>query len=93
MLVSFTHVHIINGVTIVHSHPYDNNPTDHKHTGAELQLLQQLSTIQQTDSCSFVYVVKAFFTYETELNTQPVFHNHLYHLNKAIQLRAPPFCI
>lgn len=93
MLVSFTHVHIINGVTIVHSHPYDKSPTDHQHTGAELQLLHQLSTIQQTDSCLFVYVIKTYFTYETELNAQPVFHNHVCKLNKASQLRAPPFSI
>lgn len=90
VVASFTHVHIINGVTIVHSHPYDKNPTEHQHTGTELQLLHQLSTIQQAGSCSFDYVVQSFYSYETTLNTQPVFHNPICILNKAIQLRAPP---
>ena len=43
----FTHTHIVNGVTIVHSHPYQSDSRDnpgHEHTGAELQLIQYLST-------------------------------------------------
>lgn len=43
----FTHTHIVNGVTIVHSHPFltdeDGNLT-HEHTPAEIQLIQVLST-------------------------------------------------
>lgn len=43
----FTHSHVVNGVTIVHSHPYvsndDGSPT-HEHTGAEIQLIQFLTT-------------------------------------------------
>lgn len=43
----FTHTHIIGGVTIVHSHFYgtdeEGKPT-HEHTGAEIQLIQYLST-------------------------------------------------
>lgn len=43
----FTHTHIVNGVTIVHSHPYstdsEGNPT-HEHSGVEIQLIQTLST-------------------------------------------------
>lgn len=92
-IISFTHVHIINGVTIVHSHPYHHNAdgtTDHEHTGTELQLLHQLSTIQQVGSCLFDYTVKAYTSYEITLNSQPVVHTHLCQLNKAVQLRAPP---
>ena len=47
-IISFTHVHIVNGVTIVHSHPYNkqtNPPSDHQHTGQQLQLYQQFSSI------------------------------------------------
>lgn len=43
----FTHSHIVGGVTIVHSHWYktdaEGNPT-HEHTGAEIQLIQALTT-------------------------------------------------
>lgn len=42
----FTHTHVINGVTIVHSHPYqsdkDGKPM-HEHSGTEIQLIQVLS--------------------------------------------------
>ncbi|NDV70275.1 hypothetical protein [Dysgonomonas sp. 25] len=42
----FTHTHIVNGITIVHSHPYapDNDGyPHHEHSGAEIQLISQLS--------------------------------------------------
>lgn len=42
----FTHSHVINGVTIVHSHPFaeDNEGKPlHQHTGAEIQLINILS--------------------------------------------------
>lgn len=42
----FTHSHVINGVTIVHSHPYKadtNGDTSHEHSGTELQLINALS--------------------------------------------------
>lgn len=45
-IIAFTHVHIVNGVTIVHSHPYhktDDGRPDHEHGYAEFQLLHQLS--------------------------------------------------
>ncbi|MDH8701131.1 hypothetical protein M2138_000470 [Dysgonomonadaceae bacterium PH5-43] len=44
----FSHSHVINCVTIVHSHPFakdsEGNPT-HQHTGTELQLIEHLSSI------------------------------------------------
>lgn len=93
MIVSFTHVHIINGVTIVHAHPYNDDSPNHTHTGTELQLLHQLSTIQQIGSCTFDYVIKPFYSYETTLDTQPVAHRHICKAYEAIRLRAPPFFI
>ena len=50
-IIAFTHVHIVNGVTIVHSHPYhktDDGRPDHEHGYAEFQLLHQLSVLQIT---------------------------------------------
>ena len=43
-LVSFTffaHVHVVNGVTIVHSHPFKKGAA-HKHSTVELQLIHFL---------------------------------------------------
>jgi len=45
-LTLFSHVHVVNGVTIVHSHPYKKG-TPHQHSLFELihiQLLSQLTT-------------------------------------------------
>lgn len=91
-IISFTHVHIINGVTIVHSHLYPNNAdgTQQEHTGTELQLLHQLSTIQQIGSCLADCTVDPCYTFETTLNNQLVFYFHVSKQNKTVQLRAPP---
>lgn len=43
----FTHTHIINGVTIVHSHPFESDESgnsSHTHNGATIQLIQVLSS-------------------------------------------------
>lgn len=39
-VVSFTHVHIINGVTIAHSHPFTS---EHQHSGSQYFQLELLS--------------------------------------------------
>lgn len=92
-IVSFTHVHIINGVTIVHAHPYQNNEdgANHEHTGTELQLLHQLSTIQQAGSSLFDFTITPAYAYETTLNIQDVAYSPLNKINKAVRLRAPPY--
>ena len=59
-IIAFTHVHIVNGVTIVHSHPYhktDDGRPDHEHGYAEFQLLHQLSVLQITGA-AFVAMEK-----------------------------------
>lgn len=38
----FTHSHVIDGVTIVHSHPYSKD-VKHSHTTVELKLIHMLS--------------------------------------------------
>lgn len=58
----FTHTHIINGVTIVHSHPFlkdsQGNP-DHTHTSAEVQLIQILSSYQTGDQIVPIILLSA----------------------------------
>ncbi|MBP1616907.1 MAG: hypothetical protein H6Q14_734 [Bacteroidetes bacterium] len=48
----FVHTHVVNGVTIVHSHPYsknsDGNPA-HQHSGTQIELIHQLSTFFASD--------------------------------------------
>lgn len=52
LVISFTHVHIINGVIIVHSHVQwgdnESDPQDNPHSDSELVLYNQLSSIITT---------------------------------------------
>ena len=50
-IISFTHVHVVNGVTIVHAHPYKQRDAGglHHHSLHELQLYHQLSVVSQED--------------------------------------------
>jgi len=41
-ITSFSHTHMVNGVTIVHSHPY-NKHAAHNHTSVEFHLIHSLS--------------------------------------------------
>jgi len=54
----FSHTHIINGVTIVHSHAYktgkDGKPISHNHSEKEYSLIQLLSNITTTFATGFV---------------------------------------
>lgn len=59
----FTHSHIMNGVTIVHSHPFKKDNADqpaHQHTPAQFQLIHQLSSFGSEDIPGGLYVVGNF---------------------------------
>lgn len=48
----FVHTHVVNGVTIVHSHPYAKNSDGtpaHQHSGTQIELIHQLSTFFASD--------------------------------------------
>ncbi len=92
-LIAFTHVHIINGVTIVHSHPYSQNSDgspQKEHTYAEFQLLHQLSTIQITEGAftvAFVVAASGLFL-RLILTYIPVVFQ--WFTRGILSLRAPP---
>ncbi len=60
----FVHTHVVNGVTIVHSHPYsknsDGNPA-HAHSGTQIELIHQLSTFFAADQIVSSIVIVSFF--------------------------------
>ena len=92
-LISFTHVHIVNGVTIVHSHPYhktDDGQPDHEHGYAEFQLLHQLSTIQISGAAFVSILLAAFLTTLFILRNNPVYPDYLLPVRGKLSLRAPP---
>ena len=92
-LIAFTHVHIVNGVTIVHSHPYqktgDGHP-DHEHNYAEFQLLHQLSTLQIAGIAFIAILLAALFAYVHILSFAPVYPDYIIPFRGKIALRAPP---
>ena len=92
-LIAFTHVHIVNGVTIVHSHPYhktDDGQPDHEHGYAEFQLLHQLSTIQISGAAFVSILLAAFVTSLFILRINQVFKYFLFRVGGKLSLRAPP---
>lgn len=92
-IVSFTHVHIVNGVTIVHSHPFQDQDGQHKHSLQELQLFHSLSTIIVEDGAVAVLSLFDFIpSFLQEIETQVSdFLRKICFI--SYHLRAPPALI
>lgn len=92
-IVSFTHVHIVNGVTIVHAHPSQDKDGQHKHSLQELQLFHALSTITVEDGAVTVLSLFDFIpSFLQEIESQ------VFGLLRKVcfipyHLRAPPVLI
>lgn len=87
------HVHIENGVTIVHSHPYKKSEDGNQHHHAslsEIQLFHTLSTFQVADGA--VATVELPFYLAKSFDIIPAIHEKPYcsNLNTYVSLRAPP---
>lgn len=90
----FTHVHVVNGTTIVHSHPFDKRggADGHKHGSlAEIQLFNQLSSIYAVDGAIHPLELHFFNGQFQELFIFPVYSDVIASFEGAIYLRAPPF--
>lgn len=55
----FTHTHIVNGVTIVHSHPY-NSDSDHEHSTSEIELIAHFNAVHIWDTIHSGFVLAIF---------------------------------
>lgn len=83
----FTHSHVVNGVVIVHSHPYK---TEHTHTQAQFETIFYLSLLQtsgdtQSDLDLPLWLIPLFtiiFICTSVLPVRPV---------ADVSARAPPF--
>lgn len=90
----FTHSHIMNGVTIVHSHPFKKDNADqpaHQHTPAQFQLIHQLSSFGSEDIpvvCTSSVIFLVVLAVLVIRLTNPDVGNIG---KKVISLRAPPF--
>ena len=89
----FTHLHIINGVTIVHSHPYqtdsEGNPT-HNHSTKEIQLIDALSTFYSVGAFVLSVTSLLFNLWQKDLSTPYFFHFYGASQASCLRLRAPP---
>lgn len=83
----FYHVHVVNGVTIVHSHPFGKT---HEHSSVELQTVSLLSHVV-TDGAGTVLLLPLFiplllcplFVSRQTAHCCPPYHG-------VVALRAPP---
>lgn len=85
----FTHSHVVNGVTIVHSHPFKKG-AEHSHTTVEFQLIHYLKHFQTTDA-GFLSVFAPFIALLLRmLLWRPQLTGHITPCIGAVSLRAPP---
>ena len=87
-ITMFAHVHYINGVTIVHSHPSADN--DHTHTDGQLLTLAHVSEwtgVEPTFVTLSEVSLSVFDSIECERKSKAL--SDLY--SHCISLRAPPF--
>ena len=91
----FTHTHIVNGVTIVHSHPYKSGQksgtSNSEHSGKELQIIQLLSDFYTTAvSLSFAVILLRALLYKILVkSTEDGYTGSCGYCTYS--LRAPPF--
>lgn len=83
----FTHVHYVNGVMIVHSHPAKDK--HHTHTKSGLVVIHHLSVVHTLEGDSFTMCeVQAPLLYALEPSLVNSFVTSI-HL-QSLSLRAPP---
>jgi len=89
----FIHSHVINGVTIVHSHFYKmagGKPQGHHHSQSEVQFIHNLSTILIANPILFLFILALFLHKPIILLTRPPQRNYNCSAKGHISLRAPP---
>ena len=87
---SYSHVHVVDGVTVVHSHPFGTDGDNHSHTTKQFSTIDQLNHTHylQPEVCEVERLL--FFEPGTAstgyyINTSPAAFGFYFNL------RAPPF--
>lgn len=93
-IFSFSHTHIVNGIAISHSHPYNpfsqDKPENHQHTTQGFVLIHFLSHFLTTVSffaffiALYITVLRKFIFKKKDENFSNIFSKYSY------GLRAPP---
>lgn len=85
----FAHAHVINGVTIVHSHPF-KKAASHHHSTLELQLVHLLSNFSADGSVSFTSLLFFIPFLLGVLSGAPQYKYFHAPYHGVVALRAPP---
>ena len=80
----FTHSHVVNGVIIVHSHPFKG---EHSHTEAQVETIFFLSSFVASSLPAILFAASAFLIL---LRVPAVEHVKYVRVRCGISLRAPP---
>ena len=89
----FTHVHVEQGTTIVHAHPFKKTAdgTCHQHGSlAEIQLFHILSSIHAADGAIHPLHLRFYATRVHDLSEEPVYPSYVAEAVGRRSLRAPP---
>ena len=83
----FTHSHVVNGVIIVHSHPFKG---EHSHTEAQVETIFFLSSFVASSLPAILFVASALLVLLRVLSVPAVEHIKCVLVRCGISLRAPP---
>ncbi|MBU3813205.1 MAG: hypothetical protein H9791_01670 [Candidatus Bacteroides intestinipullorum] len=86
----FTHTHVVNGVIMVHSHPFKTN---HQHSQAEAETILILDHYTTSAIPSLEPIVQCFCILLGVLAIPRTIHLRLPQTEDGIRLRAPPYCV
>lgn len=90
----FTHVHVENGITIVHSHPFKKavDGSTHQHASlSEIQLYHILSSVNVADGVVHSLQLHFYATSYFNITEIPIYPTYLTPVLGELSLRAPPF--
>lgn len=87
-LSCFSHTHFINGVMIVHSHPFDKD-TSHTHTKGQVLTIDQLSHVNLLPA-ELITIVQPIISPAVEINYDSRLTSLAEKTLPFASLRAPP---
>lgn len=87
-----THVHIVDGIAIVHAHPYQNaqNHPIHTHTSGAYQILSVLSSVLTTTDAVFHFTFNPLRVLLATLLPESRYEEYVPAVAGTLSLRAPP---
>lgn len=93
VLSCYTHMHIVNGARIVHSHPFRKplaGQPFHHHTQADFQLIQSVTSFCSTGDAVPHFEWEVYAAGEFILSAKPVGIHYYSAPGGILSLRAPP---